>query len=54
MGLFDIFKKSRQNAAVNTDNGVPGPTYLEKVTAHISNPQKLEAYEWRRHLVVNC
>lgn len=53
MGLFDIFKKSNKNEKLNTDNGVLGPTYLEKFTTHIDNPKKLQSHEWRRKISNN-
>ncbi|MCS3798801.1 hypothetical protein [Niastella sp. OAS944] len=33
-----------------TDNGVLGPTYLDGLTEHISNPKDLRLHEWRRQL----
>lgn len=33
-----------------TDNGVLGPTHLDDLTEHISNPKDLRSHEWRRQL----
>jgi hypothetical protein len=48
MGLFDIFKKDMETK--NTNNGIFGPTFLEGLTEHISQPKDLQKHEWRRRL----
>jgi hypothetical protein len=49
MGLFGkFFKKSSEFVKNNSDNGVFGPTYLEKYSAKIEDPNNLKSYEWRR------
>lgn len=50
MSIFNLFKKDKQPNKPGTDNGVPGPTWLEGMTAHIQDPQKLLVHEWRRQL----
>ncbi len=50
MGIFDFFKKKTKFEKSTTDNDVLGPTYLENVTVHISNPKNLISNEWRRQL----
>jgi len=47
MGLFSLFTKRRP---ANTDNRIPGPTFLEGITAHIDQPKNLHPREWRRKL----
>jgi hypothetical protein len=50
MGLFDFFKKKDNNQHTTSDNGLPGPTYLEGLTTSIVNPKDLLPHEWRRQL----
>jgi len=50
MGLFDIFKKDNKSKHASSDNGIPGPTYLDNLTEPIIDPKKLQAHEWRRKL----
>jgi hypothetical protein len=50
MGIFDIFKKQNKSSIKTTENGVPGPTYLNGFTTHIENPKDLQDHEWRRQL----
>jgi len=47
MGLLSLFVKPRP---ANTDNRIPGPTFLEGITAHIEQPRNLLPNEWRRKL----
>lgn len=53
MGLLDIFKKDNKPNNSKTDNGIPGPTYLEGLTEHIQNPKDLHSHEWRRLLKIS-
>lgn len=48
MGLFDSFRK--KNTLNNSDNGIPGPTFLEGKVKLVENPVKLLRHEWRRQL----
>ncbi|WP_298481438.1 hypothetical protein [uncultured Maribacter sp.] len=50
MRIFNILKKGKKNSNPTTDNGVLGPTFLEEIVEHISNPTKLHSHEWRRRL----
>jgi hypothetical protein len=50
MGLFEFFKKKNDNQIATSDNGLPGPTYLESLTEPIVNPENLLPHEWRRQL----
>lgn len=50
MGLFDIFKKKDKKDPSTTDNGIPGPTFLDGLTEHIAHPHDLQKHEWRRTL----
>lgn len=47
MGFFSLFAKHRP---ANTDNRIPGPAFLEGITAHIEQPRNLLPNEWRRKL----
>lgn len=49
MALFNFFSKEK-NESVTTDNGVPGPTFLDGFTDQIAAPKKLQKHEWRRKL----
>ncbi|MBI3232080.1 MAG: hypothetical protein HYZ51_03315 [Candidatus Doudnabacteria bacterium] len=49
MGLFNFFSKSKTESGT-TDNGVPGPSFLDGLTEHIAAPKKLQKHEWRRKL----
>jgi hypothetical protein len=48
MGLFDSFKK--RVTTEDSDNGVPGPTFLQGRVKVVENPVKLLGHEWRRQL----
>ena len=48
MGLFDSFRKKATTE--DSDNGVPGPTFLEGKVKLVENPVKLLSHEWRRKL----
>jgi hypothetical protein len=48
MGLFDSFKK--KVTTEDSDNGIPGPTFLEGKVKLVENPVKLLSHEWRRKL----
>ena len=50
MGLFDIFKKDNNANNLSSDNGIPGPTYLDNLTEPINDPKKLKPREWRRKI----
>ncbi len=39
------------NKVITTDNGVPGPTYLDGFTANFDRARKLHRHEWCRKLV---
>lgn len=49
MGLFNFFKKS-DNHITTSDNGLPGPAYLDGLTIPVVNPKNLLPHEWRRQL----
>lgn len=50
MGLFDFLKKKDNSQNTTSDNGLPGPTYLDGLTVPIVNPKNLLPHEWRRQL----
>ena len=50
MGIFDIFKKKKENLITTTENGILSPTFLENNVENITNPEKLYSHEWRRKL----
>lgn len=51
MGLFNFFKKDNTTSILTTDNGLPGPTYLEEYSEHIAGAKRVEPFEWRRKLI---
>ncbi len=50
MGFLDIFKKDNKTKDSTTDNGVPGPSFLDDFTEQIQNPKDVHSHEWRRQL----
>ncbi|MDJ1470195.1 hypothetical protein [Xanthocytophaga flava] len=46
----DLLQIDKTSSILTTDNGVPGPTYLEDYTEHIAGAKRVLSCEWRRKL----
>ena len=51
MGLFEFFKRDRNNVKSPTDKGIMlGPTFFDGWTEPVKDPKKLLPHEWRGKL----